>query len=87
MAEAHLRETVLSRDNDGYQLMVVVFHIFLLFTIFESKIPHPMNTFPEALRQEYQSPSLRIIPMSLENAICDSTIPGGNEDIGYEDWD
>jgi hypothetical protein len=37
--------------------------------------------------QEYQSPALRIIPVNVENAICDSTIPGGNEDIGYEDWD
>ena len=37
--------------------------------------------------KDYQSPALRVIPMSLENAICDSTIPGGNEDIGYEDWD
>ena len=45
-----------------------------------------MNTTSEVLRLEYQSPSLRIIPLSLENVICDSSIPGGNEDIGYEDW-
>ena len=45
----------------------------------------PMNT--QTLRQEYQTPALRIIPLNVENAICDSTIPGGNEDIGYEDWD
>ena len=38
-------------------------------------------------RQEYQSPALRIIPIFSEHAICDSTIPGGNEDVGYEDWD
>ena len=37
--------------------------------------------------REYQSPALRIIPVNVENVICDSTIPGGNEDIGYEDWD
>ena len=36
---------------------------------------------------EYVSPALRIIPLIIENAICDSTIPGGNEDLGYEDWD
>ena len=42
---------------------------------------------PEAQSQEYVSPALRIIPLITENAICDSTIPGGNEDIGYEDWD
>ena len=44
------------------------------------------NTSGES-RKDYQIPSLRIIDMNLENAICDSTIPGGNEDIGYEDWD
>lgn len=38
-------------------------------------------------RQEYHAPALRIIPICVENAICDSTIPGGNEGIGYEDWD
>ena len=47
---------------------------------------YPMNT-PETFRQEYQSPSLRIVPINVENAVCDSSIPGGNEDIGYEDWD
>ena len=44
-----------------------------------------MNT--QTPRQEYQAPALRIIPINIENAICDSSIPGGNEDIGYEDWD
>lgn len=38
------------------------------------------------LRQEYQSPALRIIPLIPENAICDSTLSGGNEDIGYDEW-
>ena len=44
-----------------------------------------MNT--ESLRREYLSPSLRVVPLNVENAICDSPIPGGNEDIDYEDWD
>ncbi len=44
-----------------------------------------MNT--QTLRKEYLAPALRIITIHVENAICDSTIPGGNEDIGYEDWD
>lgn len=44
-----------------------------------------MNTQP--IRLAYQAPSLRIIPVKVENAICESPIPGGNEDIGYEDWD
>ena len=47
----------------------------------------PMKDNKSYQGQEYQSPSLRIIPLIPENAICDSTIPGGNEDIGYEDWD
>ena len=46
-----------------------------------------METSPKSTPQEYIAPKLRIIPFHLENAICDSTIPGGNEDIGYEDWD
>ncbi|MBO6033970.1 MAG: hypothetical protein J6T22_14485 [Bacteroidales bacterium] len=46
-----------------------------------------MNHTSEASLLEYQSPAIRIIPLISENAICDSTIPGGNEDIGYEDWD
>ena len=46
-----------------------------------------MNQIDKPLRQEYPSPALRIIPIQIEDAICGSTIPGGNEDIGYEDWD
>ena len=44
------------------------------------------NTSSESSKS-YQVPSLRFIEMDLENAICGSTIPGGNEDVGYEDWD
>ena len=35
----------------------------------------------------YSTPSVRLIPLRMEHAICDSVVPGGNEDIGYEDWD
>lgn len=38
-------------------------------------------------RRAYESPALRIIPLIPGNAICESPVPGGNEDIGYEDWD
>ena len=41
----------------------------------------------ENLRPEYIQPALRLVPLKIENAICESPIPGGNEDIGYEDWD
>ena len=34
----------------------------------------------------YIPPTVRVIPLTMENAICDSPVPGGNEDIGYEDW-
>lgn len=37
--------------------------------------------------KEYLSPTVRIIPMFLGHALCESPVPGGNEDIGYEDWD
>lgn len=37
-------------------------------------------------KHEYQTPSFRLIDMNLEIAVCDSPLPGGNEDIGYEEW-
>ena len=43
------------------------------------------NTSNES-RQDYQTPSIRLIEMNLENALCGSPLPGGNEDIDYEDW-
>jgi hypothetical protein len=39
------------------------------------------------LREVYQSPALRVVPVQVGNAICGSPLPGGSEDIGYEDWD
>ena len=45
-----------------------------------------MNT-SESQRREYQTPALRVVPLKVEDAICGSPIPGGNEDIGYDDWD
>ena len=59
----------------------------LAIFVITSQITFPMNHTQETTSQEYQSPALRIIPVKVENAICDSTLPGGNEDIGYEDWD
>lgn len=46
-----------------------------------------MNNTAESQRQEYRSPALRVVPLNVENAICGSPLPGGNEDIGYDDWD
>lgn len=39
------------------------------------------------LREVYQAPALRVVPVQVGNAICGSPLPGGSEDIGYEDWD
>lgn len=37
-------------------------------------------------RNEYIAPRTRIVPLSVENAICGSPQKGGNEDVGYDDW-
>ncbi len=37
-------------------------------------------------RPEYLSPSVRFVRLSMDNVICASPLPGGNEDIGYDDW-
>lgn len=39
------------------------------------------------IKKEYLAPWIRILPLSMEHAVCDSPQEGGNEDIGYEDWD
>jgi hypothetical protein len=45
-----------------------------------------MKTSIIDLRSEYLTPSLRLIVFNLENAVCGSPLPGGNEDIGYDEW-
>jgi hypothetical protein len=37
-------------------------------------------------RPEYLSPSIRFVRLSMDNVICGSPVPGGNEDIGYDEW-
>ena len=39
------------------------------------------------MKAVYETPSMREVPLRLENALCGSPLPGGNEDIGYDDWD
>ena len=36
--------------------------------------------------REYLSPRVRNIRLSMENIICAIPVPGGNEDIGYDEW-
>ena len=38
------------------------------------------------ISKPYTPPTVREIPLVLENAFCESPVPGGNEDIGYDDW-
>lgn len=45
------------------------------------------TTSSESTVREYASPAVRVIPLRAEHAICESPVPGGNEDIGFEDWD
>jgi len=40
--------------------------------------------FPGTGRQEYVSPAVRLIDLSMDS-IC-SAQTGGNEDVGYDDW-
>ena len=35
--------------------------------------------------RSYKSPTVRELPLGL-SPYCTSPYPGGNEDIGYEDW-
>lgn len=41
----------------------------------------------ETPKMNYSSPIVRVIPLTMEKALCGSPLPGGNEDIGYDDWD
>ena len=82
-AQIIMRNSIAIMNTKVYSLSYCGFWLYL----FARENTLSMNTLPETFRQEYQSPALRIIPLIPENAICDSSIPGGNEDIGYEDWD
>ena len=37
-------------------------------------------------RVKYLSPMVRFVRFSVDHVICGSPVPGGNEDIGYEEW-
>lgn len=37
-------------------------------------------------RHQYKTPVIHVIPVMQENALCGSPVPGGNEDVGYDDW-
>ena len=65
------------RTTDGYlgNRMTVFFFYSTHFVKFEAKIIKPMNITSETLRQEYQTPALRIIPVKVENAICSNEFP------------
>ena len=64
--------------------VIPIFFLFLCGLAF-----HIMknSTHELILKKTYQTPSLRLIEMNLEDNLCGSSVPGGNEDIGYDDWD
>ena len=43
------------------------------------------STNEHMTKEVYLTPTSRLIEMNLENAVCGSPLPGGNEDIGYDD--
>ena len=34
----------------------------------------------------YVAPAVESIPLVSENVLCESPLPGGNEGIGFENW-
>lgn len=34
----------------------------------------------------YVAPAVEPIPLVAENVLCESPLPGGNEGIGFENW-
>ena len=36
--------------------------------------------------KQYVPPKNRIVALEEDRVICGSPLPGGNEDIGYDDW-
>lgn len=35
----------------------------------------------------YSSPAIRVLELQTESVICGSIQAGGNENVGFEDWD
>jgi len=38
------------------------------------------------LRPEYVPPQAQSLFFEVENVLCESPLPGGNEGIGFENW-
>ncbi len=41
----------------------------------------------EILLTNYKAPRIQSIPMEPEDVLCGSPVSGGNEDVGYDDWE
>ncbi|MBQ2521653.1 MAG: hypothetical protein II537_03005 [Bacteroidales bacterium] len=35
---------------------------------------------------QYNAPDIWVLPVSVEEILCQSPVPGGNEGLVYEDW-
>ena len=38
------------------------------------------------IAEAYSAPAAEPIPLVAENVLCESPLPGGNEGIGFENW-
>lgn len=46
-----------------------------------------MPTLPAARKQVYESPAAYAVDLTWDGGICTtSPIPGGTEDVDYDDW-
>lgn len=64
---------------------LVFFHTFLFFySPYNANMR--INTSIESIKN-YQKPLAWLIEMNPEDILCISPVPGGNEGIGYDDWD
>ena len=44
-------------------------------------------TVMETKGKLYSSPAMRVVEFQTESVICGSIQAGGNENVGFEDWD
>ena len=44
------------------------------------------TVFLSRLCPDYVPPKAQSLPFEVENVLCESPLPGGNEGIGFENW-
>lgn len=66
---------------------IIIFAIHSYIRNYNHRLNQVVSIMKQEGSKEYQPPVIRLILVVNENALCGSPVPGGNEDIGYEDWD